>query len=82
MSASAAAKRPDVEASEASRVRPVEQIASGVPLLMDKAPTFRARLCCLVRSRHDWRRHPLGGFRCRSCGAVKATWEGGTWEER
>ncbi len=31
-----------------------------------------ARLRCLVRSRHEPKRHPLGGFRCADCGASGA----------
>ncbi len=31
-----------------------------------------AWLRCLWRKRHDPVRHPLGGFRCRSCGTAGA----------
>jgi hypothetical protein len=29
-----------------------------------------SRFQCWLRSHHDPARHPLGGFRCRECGAM------------
>jgi hypothetical protein len=34
-----------------------------------------AQLRCLLRRRHQPRRHPLGGFRCVECGAAGADLE-------
>jgi hypothetical protein len=34
-----------------------------------------ARFRCLIRRRHQPRRHPLGGFRCIDCGAAGADLE-------
>jgi hypothetical protein len=38
-----------------------------------------ARLRCIIRQHHEPRRQPIGGFRCRDCGAAFADLEEG-WD--